>query len=286
MRILDEELDSRGQFGILQDLQGQPVPHGKRAAIAGERDTLIMRPREFKVDGHDVFSWSVGQIIGPKIRAIYDQNADKLKFEEVADGSVRYSDFIALPKFGVLAVDDRSSELHLGGRQAINRLQSVIDLVDDAKIDAVFYASPQEVRNALENWSLTKFKFTIRPNNPRPVSRLAEEMSELLKKEGIAQLTGSAKPMPGGHMQMKGNGFITAANDLTEAGYGQISVAGLTEDGLEAEIKKPRFDLDREKNEKIQEKPRELRISIDDEMPEDEIFKTAARALMKIYMVN
>jgi hypothetical protein len=71
---------------------------------------------------------------------------------------------------------------------------------------------------------------------------------------------------------------------LVEAGYGQIAVAGYTEDGLQAEIKKPRFDADVVKNEKIQAKPRELRIFIDDEdMKEDEIARTAASALIKFH---
>jgi hypothetical protein len=81
---------------------------------------------------------------------------------------------------------------------------------------------------------------------------------------------------------MNQTGFITAAAGLVEAGYGQMSVAGRTEDGIDAEIKKPRFDSDVLKNEKIQEKPRELRVFVDDEdLSEGDVVKTAARALIK-----
>jgi hypothetical protein len=85
-------------------------------------------------------------------------------------------------------------------------------------------------------------------------------------------------------MKMDPDGFIAAATGLVDAGYGQIAVAGYTEDGLQAEIKKPRFDPDVVKNEKIQEKPRELRIFIDDEdMNEDEVGRTVAGALIKFH---
>jgi hypothetical protein len=58
----------------------------------------------------------------------------------------------------------------------------------------------------------------------------------------------------------------------------------LRTDGLEAEIKKPPFDPVLEKNERIQGKPRELRVYVDDqEMSEEEVFRTAAEALVKFY---
>jgi len=83
-------------------------------------------------------------------------------------------------------------------------------------------------------------------------------------------------------MRMHRDGFIAAASGLVDAGYGQMSVAGHTEEGLDAEIKKPRFDPDVEKNERIQEKPRELRVFIDaEDMDDDEVTQIAARALIR-----
>ena len=58
----------------------------------------------------------------------------------------------------------------------------------------------------------------------------------MIKLDGIGKLTGKAQPIEGSHMRMGKGGFIAAANDLVEAGYGQVAVAGHTEDGLEAEI--------------------------------------------------
>lgn len=88
-------------------------------------------------------------------------------------------------------------------------------------------------------------------------------------------------------MQMNKDGFIAAATGLVDAGYGQLSVSGRTKEGLEAEIKKPRFDSDVVKNEKIQEQPRELRIFVDDEgLSDEKVAETAANALIKFHAAH
>jgi hypothetical protein len=269
---------------LISELQGQPVAHGERAAEEENYNTLIMRPKKFHVLRLEVFSWSVGIIIGKRFRAKYDRSKDQIEFETIQDGGVKFNDFIAVPSIDAVAVDDRSGDLHLGGKQAINRLRSVIQSNKGADVSVISEATPEEVRKALANWSLTKFKFTIQPNNPRPIERLSQILSDQFKRDGIGKLTGTAVPIQGRHMKMDPDGFIAATTGLVEAGYGQIAVAGHTEDGLQAEIKKPRFDPDVAKNEKIQEKPRELRIFIDDEdMNDDEVGRTVASALIKFH---
>jgi hypothetical protein len=226
----------------------------------------------------------VGHEIEKRVRAKYDRRKDSLDLDEFNDGSVRFSDFVAVPALGVLAVDDRSGDLHLGGRQAINRLRAVIRMVEGADASIVYEATPQEVSRALKSWKLTEFKFTIRPNNPRPVSRLAAALSDQLRKDFIGQMTGTAKPVPGENMKMSGDGFIAATSDLVEAGYGQQAIAGTTPDGLEAEIKKPRFDPDRDKNERVQGKPRQLRVYVESEdLSDEQVFKIASVSLVRFY---
>jgi hypothetical protein len=284
LTVGEEQLSKTGQFNLLSELQGQYTAHGATAEEAKNYDTLVMRPRKFQVDKEDAFFWSVGVQIQQRLRAKYDKAKDRIDLELINDGSVRFNDFVAVPSLSVLAVDDRGGELHLGGKHAINRFRSVVRSHEEADVSVVSDVTPDEVRKALTDWSLTRFKFTLQPNNPRPVSRLSEALSEQFKKDGIGKLTGTAQPVEGSHMHMDDQGFIAAATGLVEAGYGQIAVAGHTKDGLEAEIKKPRFDPDVEKNEKIQEKPRELRVFVDDEdMNEDEVARTAARALMKFH---
>ena len=281
----NEALNPTGQFTMLSELQGRPVAHGERAEEEGNYNTLLMRPKRFSVARREVFSWSVGVMICRRLRAKYDQAKDRIDLELIEDGSVRYSDFVAIPSLSVLAVDDRAGEMHLGGKQAINRFRSVIRSSNNADTHIEFEATPDEVRRALRDWSLSlRVKFTLQPSNPRPVSRLSQALSDQFKRDGIGKLTGSVQPAEGTQMRMHREGFIAAAAGLAEAGYGQLSVAGHTEDGLDAEIKKPRFDPDVVKNERIQEKPRELRIFIEAEgMNDEEVSQTVARALIRFH---
>ena len=277
----DEELGATAQFTALSELQGTLAPH-RQKADERKLDTLIMRPRRIKVGGKDVMTWSVGHILDVRIIAKYDKAKDRLEIEEVNDGSVRYSDFVAVPSLGVLAVDDRSGELHLGGKQALNRFRSVIRMLDGADASIEFEVSAAEARKALKTWTLTKFKFTIQPNNPRPVGRLAQELSDQMKLDGIGRVDGQARPAEGQRMHMSNSGYIAPRADLVEAGYGQMAITGVTEDGLQAEIKKPPFSPDLAKNEQTQAKPRELRVSVDDDgLSEEDVLKTAAKALIK-----
>lgn len=282
--VKDEKVNDRAQYTLLSELQGQAVAHGDKAEEEKNYDTLLMRPTRQKADGRECYFWSVGVTIKQRLRAKYDRPKDQIKLELVNDGSVRFNDFIAVPSLGVLAVDDRAGELHLGGKAAINRFRSVIRSHEDADLKVAFEATPAEVRKALSSWSLSKVAFTLQPNNPRPVSRLAQELSNQFKRDGIGRLTGSVIPAEGSHMTMHNEGFIAAASGLVDAGYGQMSVAGRTSDGLDAEIKKPPFNSDVLKNEKIQEKPRELRVFVDDEgLNESEINKMAAQALIRFH---
>ncbi len=284
MIVGQEPLNSAGQFAMMSELQGQMVAHREREEEPRNQDTVLMRPKRFSVSRRDALSWSVGVMVQRRLRAKYDRTKDKLDLELIDDGSVRYNDFVAIPSLGVLAADDRAGDLHLGGKQAINRLRSIIRSQENADVQVEFEATPQEVRSALRNWSLTRVRFTLQPNNPRPVDRLSQTLSDQFKRDGIGKLTGTVQPAEGTQMRMHRDGFIAAATGLVEAGYGQMAVAGHTTEGLDAEIKKPHFDPDVTKNERIQEKPRELRVFIDSEdMNDEEISHTVASALVRFH---
>lgn len=105
-----------------------------------------------------------------------------------------------------------------------------------------------------------------------------------MRASGIGQLRGVAKPEPGGTMQRGDDGLIEATNELTNAGYGQEAITGFTADGLRAEIKKPRFDYEPQKNDRNREKPRQLRVFVETENDdEEEIMFTAAASLDRFY---
>ena len=103
--VANETLNQTGQFTILSELQGHPVAHGERAEEEGNYNTLLMRPKQLTVARREVFAWSVGVMIRQRLRAKYDEARDRIDLELIDDGSVRYSDFVAVPSLSVLAVD-------------------------------------------------------------------------------------------------------------------------------------------------------------------------------------
>jgi hypothetical protein len=59
---------------------------------------------------------------------------------------------------------------------------------------------------------------------------------------------------------------------------------GYTEDGAEGQIKRPKFDMERQVNERRQAEPRDLRVVVDTEDARDRaLFERVARALIGFY---
>ena len=284
LEIGDESLNEDAQFVSLSELQGQYFAHGPTAQRERRFDSVVMRPRRFEVDGDIILSWSIGQKINQRVAAEYDEEQDQLYLIGQDDSSLRYADFVAVPRLGVLAVDDRSGDYRLGGKSAIRRFQSVYRNLEDGRADIELNTLKEDVDRALENWELTEFTFVARPYNPHPPGDLSEALSEQFKADGIGLYRASAKPAEGRRMQPKDDGHIAAARELADAGYGQYSVAGYTGDGHRAKIKQPRFEEEVQKNMKRQEEPRELRVYIELEEELDErLFYLVGQVLINFY---
>ena len=280
--IEQEILDATSQFNSLSELQGTYYAHGPKAEREGIFDSAVMRPRKFEINGHTIISWSIGQRINVRISVEYDEIGDQLNLTHEPDSGVRYTDFVAVPGLRDVAVDDRVSDIHFGGRAAMRRFQSVYRQSNDAA-EAYFEqkTSKQDVNRALDDWELTEFSFVIRPYNPHPVGDLSKKLSEQLAKDGIGRYTAKAKPAGGREMKPSQEGHLAAAREMADAGYGQFSVSGVTDDGHEAMIKKPRFHDEVRQNQKRQTEPRELRVYIRSEDETDEqVFKLAGIALI------
>lgn len=85
-------------------------------------------------------------------------------------------------------------------------------------------------------------------------------LSEIMARDNIGALQGKAVPVPGKEMRSTEGGYIAEAVGLADAGYGQYGMRGRTPEGREAALKKPKFDLDQERNENIQAAPQQLRV--------------------------
>lgn len=280
----EELLDTRGQLQALKELQGQFFAHGPKAERESHLDSVVMRPREFQVRRERILAWSVGRKIGVRHSADYDPRRDRLIVEVIEDGSYQYSDFIAVPRLGVLAVDDRSGPLHLGGKAAISRFRSIFRNLEDGAVNIELTTTPEDVKRALRRWELTEFSFVVRPYNPHPPGDLSEALSEQFKKDGIGRYRAKAQPFKGKRMKPAADGHIASAVELADAGYGQYAFKGVTEDGHVAQVKQPPFEDERRKNQERQNEPRELRVLIDPGGTDDAAtFASVADALIGFY---
>jgi hypothetical protein len=164
LTIDDEPLDAKAQLTALKELQGQFFPQGPKAEREGLFDSVIMRPRSFTLDdGSIVLTFSIGQAIGARVSVKYDKGKDDIEREILKDDSIRYADFVAVPRLGVLAVTDRSGDEHLTGATAAHRLRSIFRQLDGADATVTAAANYHDVQRAMEKWKLSSFGFTIRP---------------------------------------------------------------------------------------------------------------------------
>lgn len=277
-------LSPRAQLNALTEMQGQYVAVSAAAQRVGRRDSAIFRARSMTVDGEQAIAWSVGRKAGTRVTVEPDRRGAKLELKQVVDPGIVYADFVAIPRLGVMAVDDRSGDPHLGGRAAINRFCAIFEHIDGGEAIINLTTTRQDVDRAFREWELTEFSFTVRPFNPHPPGDLSRSLSENFKKDQIFYSRGSYKPVRGQRMTPSDDGPIAAVRELADDGYGQYAVRGVTEGGHKAQIRAPKFDEDRQTNERRQAEPRELRIVIETDVDvDDAVLRHALAALRNFY---
>lgn len=281
--VEEEVLDLQGQLAGLKDLQGQLFAHGPTAEREGRLDTIIMRPRLIEVGGEKVLCWSVGQKVEVRVGVLYDEDADRLNLVSIDDGTVRYNDFVAVPRLGVVAVDDRTGERHINAKGVISRLRSIFRNIEGGSVNVEMTTTSADMDQALQSWELTEVSFKVRPLNPHSRSELSRQLSEAMKRENIGTLRAVARSQTGREMRPN-EGPLSQAHALTEDGYGQIGVRGVMPDGHKANMPRPHFEEEKTRNQRIQAKRRQLKVYIETEGDtEDESFDNAARALVNFY---
>lgn len=235
------------------------------------------------IGGEEIVTWTVGRLLEPRVGLQYDNIADKLKFVEIDDSTVKVGDFIAIPRLGAVAVDDRTTESFLGAKGAIKRLRSIFTHLEGGAANIEYDTSSQDVEHAFKNWTLQEVSFKVRPSNPHSRTQLSQEMTDALVAEGIYEY--SAKAVSGGGKVMKpGGGPIDAAIGLSDDGYGQYGVRARTPDGHLAQIKRPAFTYDKDKNLKVQDRPRDLRVFVEPVADADDSYVAATvKALIEFY---
>ena len=282
----EEPLDARGQLHALQELQSGRFANGPTAEREGRLDTVVMRPRSFRVDGQLALTWSVGQMIETQDGVRYDQTNDRLMDVAIDASITRYNDFVAIPELNVVAVDDRTSGNHLGGKGAIRRFRYAFQNFEGGAAQFEMTITQEDLDEALDNWHLERFWYKVRPANPHARSELSQNLSESMRREGIGSFRGHAEHDPDQEPSLRlDGGRLAEAYSLAMEGYGQIGLRGNTPEGHVATIPRAQFQRNRERNQRIQDKSRPLRVHIEsDGETESDSFADAVRALMSFYV--
>lgn len=277
----EETLNCSGVLQALTEIQGQFLPHGPKAEREKFYSIVVMRPRRIDIAGEEVVTWAVGFRPGHRTVTDYDSDTQEISYAVQSDSHIIYTTMIALPRLGVMAVNDRVNALNMGASAALSRTRSVFRQIEEGAF-SYWFMQQGDVANIVDRLDLTEYAYTVRRINPTPPSVLAAALDASMGLEGIGINRGVAKPLPGETMHAK-EGFIQATTDLAGAGYGVLGFKGRTENGHLAQIKKPPFSLDKKENLKQQEKEHPLRIFFEAETEDDNLIAGIVAELVRFY---
>ena len=283
--ILDDEdpITPDEEWQMLQEIKGQTIAYRVREPRSDDFDTFLMRPRRKQISGYTVHTWTVAQDVRLRKRSRADKRNDEIVDDTVETEEIRHTKFVGIPRLQVFAVDDSIGERFLGARSAVSRFAAIVEqLVSDSDVRVNFAGTSADAQKALETWKLDQFSFTVRPFNPTP-RKPGDAMHELMIEDGIGTLRAVATPRDGEDMRDSHKGLISEAKGLTEAGYGQYGATGTTLDGIRASLSKPKFTMDKTKNQKAQAENRTLKVYIPrgGDIEEDEA--AIVKALLDLY---
>jgi len=277
------QLATNGQLKALKQITGRYVPHWKRNPTADDFDTLSMMPSKMEVKGHTVLTWFVGYKIEVRPEADYLPDDDALSVQLVPAEGIKFTYFVSLPELGVLAVNDRVNEIQMGARAGISRFKSVFRrLVKGGKADIEFGANKADVNSALRNWALSEFSFSVRPFNPS-AKKLGKKLHDMFTADHIGASRGVVFPAEGKKMRQADDGYIEQVVGLADDGYGQFGLKATTPEGRPATYGKPKFSLEKKKNQKQQQKPYPLKIYVKAQPTQEKQFREVAQALLDFY---
>lgn len=279
---IDEELlDADGLQAALTEIQGTYFAQGPTAEKAGNRTLVVMRPRKLTVDAETVVTWAIGHRPGHRTVTDYDRTKQEMKLSVHADTHILHANIIALPRLGVMAVNDRTNALNMGGKPALSRVRAAFNQIENGSF-AFQFLQPSDVAGIVKELELKEYSYTARRINPTPPSVLAKAFDATMEQEGIAKQSGILKPAPGASMKAAG-GVIEATSDLIGAGYAVAGFKGHTKGGHLAQIRKPQFSMDKAENLKQLEREQPLRVFIEAEREDDTLIASIVAELVRFY---
>lgn len=287
--IGEDTLNSTGQRSFFSENQGQPVPYRSWGAQEDDSSIQIMEPRAIDIGPYEAISVLIG--LRPGIRTVvqYDPTNQQRTKVDTPDAHIKTAHLVLIPDLNAIGIQDRNNDLCFPASAATRILRAIIRGFHGPDSEfSIVRLSNTEIRNAMEQWSLTEYAYTIRPLNPVSLSDLTNLRSDKMKDENIERETAKLKAASGEAMEPNG-GPIQQTQEMVEEGYGQNGFSGITPDGHRGQVPKPTFHMEKDKNLKEQAKPRPVRMvfDVDDyDQNEHDVAPMVASALVNLFDQN
>jgi hypothetical protein len=284
MTVGEDVLHASGQSVFLADNQGHRVPQKQRGDSTPDASVLFCEVTQSQEDGLAVISFMIG--LQPGVRTIvgYDAETQRRTRGQQSDTHIKFAHVVVLPEHGLMAMQDRTSDLCIPARSAQRALRSVLRALDGDL--AIIHLTDADVRRAVNTWELLSYQYSVRPLNPVSLSDLTNERSDRMKAENVGREVGTLTAMEGTTMHAA-DGTIAQTQEMVNVGYGQNGFKGITPDGHIAHVPKPTFHMEKAKNLAERDKPRFMRVMFDvEEDDEAPLSPIIAAALMRFYAPN
>lgn len=204
---------------------------GRLAEYRGQRDTVLMYLRAYRKD----FAGLIGRHSTRREVTTYDETVDEADTVLVDDDDYPNVPFICMPRLRMIAC--------VKGRQispdsAMSRLHQIIAHRTGATFIVEAIREPFDLRKAVKRFRVVEITFDILPVNP-PTGDLGKELDESRSVDHIDRIVGKMFGDPSDPIVLDG-GFATAVQELQASGHSRVGFKGLTSDGIEVDVPKPR----------------------------------------------
>ncbi|MBG0777100.1 MAG: hypothetical protein H0S85_11800 [Desulfovibrionaceae bacterium] len=278
LSCVDVLLTTSEQWDLLLDNLGREIAYRKTSPTEQDRDTCIITPDKTTIlndsNGEvvDVLYFSIAKHIDSRKAIKYDKSADILSRESVAADEYLVGNIVMIPLLGLLAASDRSSQEDMNAKSSTNRFRAIVREIPLHSISIESAASYEYLREALKNWQLDEFSFTVRPFNPS-VKTPGDKLHSLLSPDN-AKVMGKEKPNKGDHLTFSEEGLMNEVTGLADRGYGEYGTVGTTVDGYHARI---------EKTAPESRKPPRIKVFVPPMSSKEAHVQAVAKTLLEIY---
>jgi len=205
--------------------------NGHLAIYRGQQNAVLMHVRAHR----ELFTGLIGKHSTEREITKYDDDSDVTRNSLERDDNYPHTPFICIPKIKMIACVDSSL---ISAQAAMARLHAILA----HRARAFFVVRPvrqvDDLRFAARNFRLTEVDYEILPVNPH-TKDLGRQLDESRMRDHIQRLKGKAIGSEARPLRL-GGGFLSSVQELQESGHSRVGYTGVTGDGIEIKVPKPK----------------------------------------------